>query len=202
MVKMPGSYVYVGSPESILADYPSSLDTIIIAAQEATIGVDVIRDLKNQLAIAPILTQTKTAIIPQAEKLTLSAQNALLKTLEEPPANTTIILIVPALDFLLPTVISRCHIVSLPKINPVLTDKENQEAKTIFTLIQKADLTAGFAWAAKLTDRQEALSAIDRLLTYCHQSPDLVVFQKIILAKKRLKVSANVRLTLENLFLD
>ena len=57
-------------------------------------------------------------IITEAQNLTLPAQNALLKTLEEPPAHSLIILTTPNPALLLPTVVSRCQVIHLaPKEN-------------------------------------------------------------------------------------
>ncbi len=202
MVKDLPSLIFVGGKETVLPKYPPGLDTVIVEASELTIGVDMIRDLKKQLAIQSVKNQPKTALIPEAEKLTPQAQNALLKTLEEPPANTTIILVTPSIDKLLPTVISRCQIVFLPTKTPVLSPKEEALAKKLLTLIQKGDVAAGFSAVSKVTDRKEALALIDKLLVATHQTLDPKTFQKLTQAKKYLQASTNVRLTLENLFLD
>ena len=57
----------------------------------------------------PVLSKEKVFIIDEAELLDEAGQNALLKTLEEPPAGTTIILVTSREDLLLPTVLSRCQ---------------------------------------------------------------------------------------------
>jgi DNA polymerase III delta prime subunit len=78
-----------------------------------SIGIEQIRDLEKKLALKPYKAKIKIAIINEAEKLTLPAQNALLKTLEEPPENSLIILTAAKKDLLLPTIISRCRIIRL-----------------------------------------------------------------------------------------
>jgi DNA polymerase-3 subunit delta' len=70
-------------------------------------------DGKNHDAVAyktPILGKEKVFIIDEAELLDEAGQNALLKTLEEPPVGTTIILVTCREDLLLPTILSRCQI--------------------------------------------------------------------------------------------
>ncbi|HIO20002.1 MAG TPA: AAA family ATPase [Phycisphaerales bacterium] len=70
-------------------------------------------DGKHHDAIAfktPVLGKEKVFIIDEAELLDEAGQNALLKTLEEPPPGTTIILVTCREDLLLPTVVSRCQI--------------------------------------------------------------------------------------------
>jgi DNA polymerase III delta prime subunit len=78
-----------------------------------SIGIDQIRDLEKRLALKPYKAKIKIVVINEAEKLTLPAQNALLKTLEEPPPNSLIILTTVKKNLLLPTIISRCHVLRL-----------------------------------------------------------------------------------------
>lgn len=78
-----------------------------------TLGVDEVRSLQNRLAQSPHQSGVKVAVIEQAERMTLNAANALLKTLEEPPGDTYIILTASRFDDLLPTVRSRLQIYRL-----------------------------------------------------------------------------------------
>lgn len=82
-----------------------------------SIGIDQIRQLQHQLNLKPYSSKVKAALILSAEKLTIPAQNAMLKMLEEPPQNTLIILSSPRAGLLLPTIISRCQIIRLPFLN-------------------------------------------------------------------------------------
>jgi len=82
-----------------------------------SIGIEQIRELEKKLVLKPYRGKIKITIINEAEKLTLPAQNALLKTLEEPPANSLIILTAPKKDLLLSTVVSRCQIIRLKEKN-------------------------------------------------------------------------------------
>jgi len=80
-----------------------------VPAGKKEIGVDRVRELKRFMQLRPMLGSTKVAIIDDAPLLTLAAQNALLKTLEEPPDHSLLILIASSPDALLPTVRSRCQ---------------------------------------------------------------------------------------------
>jgi len=78
------------------------------------IGVAVVRQFLIDVAgIAPGMGRAKVFIVREADRITEEAQNALLKTLEEPPAATFIILLATAVDELLPTTRSRCQLVPL-----------------------------------------------------------------------------------------
>lgn len=73
------------------------------------ISVDEIRSqVVNDVDIKPYKGPYKIYLIPEAEKLNVQAQNALLKTIEEPPAYAVIILLTSNADALLPTIVSRC----------------------------------------------------------------------------------------------
>ena len=75
------------------------------------IVVGVAKNLTDKLNRAPFSAPCKVAVIPEADSLNEDAQNVLLKTLEEPPANTIIILIAEKASEFLPTVLSRCRLI-------------------------------------------------------------------------------------------
>lgn len=71
-------------------------------------GIDEIRDLREKIRLAPVSGKNKVYIIDEVHMLTNEAFNALLKTLEEPPAHVTFVLATTEPDKLPPTIISRC----------------------------------------------------------------------------------------------
>ena len=74
-----------------------------------SIGIEDIRtQLIEDVMIKPYCSSYKIYIVDEAEKLTLQAQNALLKTIEEPPAYAVIMLLTSNMDTFLPTITSRC----------------------------------------------------------------------------------------------
>lgn len=74
-----------------------------------TISVDDIRSqLNNDIGIKPYSSKYKIYIVDEAEKMNVQAQNALLKTIEEPPAYAVILLLTTNADIFLPTILSRC----------------------------------------------------------------------------------------------
>jgi len=82
----------------------------------ATVGVDAVEGLQRALSLRPAEGRGTAALVPGAERLTPQAQNALLKTLEEPPPRTALVLTAAAPRALLPTVRSRCASVRLPPL--------------------------------------------------------------------------------------
>jgi len=83
----------------------------------ASIGVDDIREqINNDIAIKPYSSPWKIYIINEGEKMTPQAQNAILKTLEEPPEYAVIMILVNNLNTLLPTVLSRCVVLDMKPV--------------------------------------------------------------------------------------
>lgn len=74
-----------------------------------SIGVEEIREqINDTIMIRPYSSYYKVYIVDEAEKLTVQAQNALLKTIEEPPSYAVILLITTNQEAFLPTILSRC----------------------------------------------------------------------------------------------
>ena len=80
-----------------------------IPADRKSIGVDQVREVCEQLAMTSMRRGYRVAVIAPAEKMTTSAQNALLKTLEEPAPRTVLALVTARPSALLPTLRSRCQ---------------------------------------------------------------------------------------------
>ena len=77
--------------------------------QEIKIGQ--IRQIQHQVSLSPFSAKYKVIIIDSAEQMTLEAANCLLKTLEEPPQKSILILLSSNWQKLLPTIISRCQLI-------------------------------------------------------------------------------------------
>lgn len=84
-------------------------DVIWVTRDRASLGVEEIREqLCNTMDIKPFSSPYKIYIVSEAEKMTEAAQNALLKTIEEPPEYGVVILLTSNISALLPTIQSRC----------------------------------------------------------------------------------------------
>lgn len=82
-----------------------------------TISVEDIRaQVNNDVGIKPYSGPYKVYIINEAEKMTPQAQNAILKTLEEPPAYAVILLLTANVNALLPTILSRCVVLNMKPV--------------------------------------------------------------------------------------
>ncbi len=82
-----------------------------------TIGVEDIRtQINNDIGIKPYSSPRKIYIMNEGEKMTVQAQNALLKTLEEPPEYAVILILTTNVDALLPTILSRCVVLNMKPV--------------------------------------------------------------------------------------
>lgn len=82
------------------------------------LDVDSVRELSRLANLAPTVGRWRVFILPLVERMTLPAANALLKTLEEPPPGVVLLLTAENSDALLPTVLSRCQVLSLQPLAP------------------------------------------------------------------------------------
>lgn len=109
-----------------------------------SISVDDIREqLNGDIMIKPYSSPYKIYIIPEADLLTVQAQNALLKTIEEPPEYAVIFLLTENADGLLPTIRSRCVMLKLRNIKNTLIKKYLMERMHVPDY--QADICTAFA---------------------------------------------------------
>ena len=88
-------------------DSKNALDYFKISPQKKQISIEQIRELKGHIYQKPIKAKVKFVVVKDADMLTIEAQNALLKLLEEPPSHAVIVLATERKQKLLPTVRSR-----------------------------------------------------------------------------------------------
>ena len=108
-------------------------DVIWVTREKASLGVDEIREqLCNTMDIKPFSSPYKIYLVPEAEKMTEAAQNALLKTIEEPPEYGIVILMTSNISALLPTIQSRCLTMEFRPLSTVVVEsyvKEDYQAR-------------------------------------------------------------------------
>ena len=88
-------------------------DVRILDAPDQTLKIGEVRDLQRELSLSPHEGRWRVAVLSAFERATVEAANALLKTLEEPPAQVVLVLTATEADVLLPTIVSRCQVLAL-----------------------------------------------------------------------------------------
>jgi DNA polymerase-3 subunit delta' len=94
-------------------------DVMLISAEDSSIKIEQVRALQRHLSYKPYENQRTSVIIDRCELFTPPAANALLKTLEEPPANALLLLLAGNKDALPLTITSRCQLVPFRPLPPV-----------------------------------------------------------------------------------
>jgi hypothetical protein len=115
---------FVISPEDFQA---LNSPDILIITPDGSIGIEEVRQIQSFLTRKPIQSNQNQVFILDAHLLTLPAQNALLKTLEEPPGSSEIYLVTNQSDLLLPTVLSRVDIKQQIKSSVRIDTKKTEE---------------------------------------------------------------------------
>lgn len=91
-------------------------DVIWVTPARRTIAIDTIREVNEKVAYRPHEGRRRVVVIDDADAMNVAAQNAFLKTLEEPPASSQLVLVTAAPQRLLPTVRSRCQMLRLSPV--------------------------------------------------------------------------------------
>lgn len=123
----------------------SQPDIVKVTHEKAgTISVDDIRaQISGDVSFKPYSSPYKVYIMNEAEKMTVQAQNALLKTLEEPPEYVVILLLTSNVEALLPTILSRCVVLNMKPVPDSLVRKYLMEEMHVTDY--KAEVCVAFA---------------------------------------------------------
>ena len=152
-------------PACIAIAEGSHLDVIEIDGASNN-GVDQVRDLRETVRYAPAQGRFKVYIIDEVHMLSAAAFNALLKTLEEPPAHVKFIFATTDPQKVLPTIVSRCQRFDLKPIPEELIVTRLQLISTAEGI--QAD-PAALACIARLADggMRDAQSILDQMISFC-----------------------------------
>lgn len=118
MILCTGEKKYCGNCKSCIElDSDNNPDFEIIEPDGNSIKIEQIRKMQEKIYERPVVSDKKVYIIDDADKMTVEAQNCLLKTLEEPPRNVVLMLIGQNENLFLTTIKSRCMIMMFEKIS-------------------------------------------------------------------------------------
>jgi DNA polymerase-3 subunit delta' len=110
-------------------DHALHPDVLLIEPEGQYIKVDQVRQLQKELVYRPYEGKRRVCILSAADRMAPHIPNTLLKTLEEPPLHTVIILLANNPRFILPTILSRCHPVRFNPLPIPLVSKWLMEGK-------------------------------------------------------------------------
>ena len=147
---------------------------VIEPGDTGSIKIDQVRDVIDRAGYRPFEGRRRVVIIDQADGLVAQAQNALLKTLEEPPSASAFLLVTSRPDALLPTVVSRCPRLRFRPLDPndvasVLIKQGRSEVEARATAAS-ADGSIGHALATSGQDLVDARGVAVRVLAQAANS--------------------------------
>lgn len=179
-----------------------------------SIGIEQIREIKKKLRFKSYQKIINLIIIYDIQKATAEAQNSLLKILEEPPPDTLFILTSGNIELILPTVVSRCKIVTDTKTRKDFqTDEKISE---LFAQILQGSPGKRLLISQKITGKKEdSLKFLDSLISIArnmliHPSQERgltvpqigAILTKVLHARSYLEKNINPKATLDILFLS
>lgn len=129
-------------------------------------GVDEVRNLIDKVKYAPMQGKYKVYIIDEVHMMTTGAFNALLKTIEEPPAHVVFILATTEPNKVIPTIISRCQRFDFNKVS----QKDIEKRLSIVCKKEKIEIDPeAISLIAQLADggMRDSLSILDQCIAYC-----------------------------------
>jgi DNA polymerase-3 subunit gamma/tau len=149
-------------------------------------GVDQVRDLRDTVQYAPAQGKFKIYIIDEVHMLSAAAFNALLKTLEEPPAHVKFVFATTDPQKVLPTIVSRCQRFDLKPIPPDLIVERLKK----IAAAEKIKITPdALASIARMADggMRDAQSILDQMISFCGgeiAEPDVLDVYGLVSAEK------------------
>lgn len=176
------------------------IDRTFLNTEQETISIEMVRDLITNLSYAT-QNNARLVVLLHAEQLSLPAQQAMLKTLEEPPARTLIVLVTEQPGALLPTIQSRCLLIVSSSAPPLAGGPGLPEV--MINLLENpgsAGMSECIDLAEQYKDRGEAITLITQAIHWAHQNKKTASLPTLINCLENLQKNANVQLTLEHCF--
>lgn len=167
---------------------------------EKAIGIQDIRELQKGIYLKPVRSKIKGILIDATNAITIEAQNALLKTLEEAPEDTIIVMQVSNSEEILPTILSRCKIIELK------SKREITDISKFIGVLNSNRVGEKLKLAQDLAkDKNETLVFLENLIIDGRKN--LVENYRMIKMVQKFHTiikttNVNLRLTLENLFIN
>lgn len=208
--------VYIARELASLNISPADIVNLELADDKELIGISQVRDFTRQMILSPMASGSRVGVISSAQLLTIEAQNALLKIIEEPPKNALFILGSHASDALLPTVISRCQIIQIPdqsqspgndqiapttQIESLISSSPGAILRIVQSIVSDRNATKRWTIAAIHTTRDLLLSELSG-----GKNPQRLhllrrTIQALENARKELSANVTPKLVLEHAFL-
>ena len=138
------------------------------------VRIDAVRELEREASLRPVMAPRKVFIVTEVDRMTEDAPQAFLKTLEEPPDRTVIVLLLARARSVPATVLSRCHVVRFGA-RAIEPPAERETARALLADARDKGIAAVFAkFDRSRPDREDAEAIVDAWWHWCR---DLMVLK-------------------------
>ena len=184
---------------------------------EKSVGIEDVRTIQEKIYLKPIRGKTKAIILKAYNGLTIEAQNALLKILEEPPDNTIILLLVETVSQVLPTILSRCKNITIDDKREKFGEKEEEQITEILSSLSSSGVGKKLKLAQDFgKSREETIIWPEKMIIILRKNIIEEINKGAYLEQNKIKIlqkmqdtytiikttNINQRFALENLFLS
>src|SRR3989344_6162475 len=138
--------------------------------ENTKLGVGEAKEIREFFSIKPYSAKGRVVILEDAGNLTPEAQNGLLKTLEEPPEEAILLLAAATTDNFLPTILSRCEVVTLSSLRDHEMAKQSLKYQMDIENLLTQDIAERFEYIEKLKDQKKKEELLYALTGYFHQN--------------------------------
>lgn len=178
-------------------------DLLYIATREK-LGIEQARKIKEHFVFKPHSAKGRMVVLEDVSVMTIEAQNALLKTIEELPKEAILILGTTSASNLLPTILSRCGIVNIEAGNYDKLEYHSKFSKDLEKLLDSR-VEERFEYVEKLKEKEDFLHfltfAFREFLLKTKLAETKIFLEELLQAEKYVKQNVNIRAILEYLML-
>jgi DNA polymerase-3 subunit delta' len=154
-------------------------DIILFDAQQQKISIEAMRRLRREAQYRPFEGKLRFFIVDEAEKMSEEAANSILKTLEEPPETTRIVLITAYPQSLLPTILSRCQVFPFQGLGREEIQRYLERRTELTDVELRASFSDGSLGAAIDLDVEETIARRDLMLNFLRRFIESPTFESV-----------------------
>lgn len=190
------AFLIIGNNETLVSSEIKNLANKYQVVVKLPFSLKRVEDSKELKRLTKFSYSKKTAIILSGfDEATNETVNSVLKNIEEPNNNLVYILTAKSTESVLPTIISRCEVITTDGVNLNLDPEEKKEIE----IFLKLNSSKRFEYLGKIKERSDAIKLVENLIKYEYKLNNFTNMKNYLLVLKNLKLNGNVSLQLTNL---
>lgn len=170
----------------------------------ANIKIAEVRQLLSQIKLKPHSSDYKLVLLKNADNFKIDVANAMLKTLEEPPAKSIIVLLISSINNVIPTIASRCQIIRLRRLDVQNIQKIDSMEEEISS-IRRMKIYERFNYAKQIVEAKDIENWVNSAINFFRadvgHSKTREILKDLLESQKLLNTNTNKQLIIENLLI-